>query len=263
MRRRPPCPRRMSSRPRQKGATVEPSPADEQGPGSLYSNAKILHQAAAVWGSRGTQVRAELTSLDLAGTRVNPLFQPENPAVQPSIPLTHSGLSAGQYFDVKNAYGSPAFPPAELASKPVTVRNVSDIVLARALDVKLEPIGTLGFSSRASAPSVIASSAKVRNQPAGCIRIVAGDKAASTQLRLPPAGVTLSAAGSRDPVNLALGRFSPNYSYPTRPLLPDETAALAIPGDFSPVPWRLLVRSAAGSVAVCGFSPARSRALTQ
>ena len=35
---------------------------------SLYSNAKILHQAAAVWGSRGTQVRAELTSLDLAGT---------------------------------------------------------------------------------------------------------------------------------------------------------------------------------------------------
>jgi hypothetical protein len=250
----------MSSRPRQKGATVEPSPADEQGPGSLYSDAKILHQAAAVWGSRGTQVRAELTSLDLAGTRVNPLFQPENPAVQPSIPLTHSGLSAGQYFDVKNAYGSPAFPPAELASKPVTVRNVSDIVLARALDVKLEPIGTLGFSSRASAPSVIASSAKVRNQPAGCIRIVAGDKAASTQLRLPPAGVTLSAAGSRDPVNLALGRFSPNYSYPTRPLLPDETAALAIPGDFSPVPWRLLVRSAAGSVAVCGFSPARSRA---
>ena len=230
---------------------------------SLYSNAKVLHQAAAVWSSRGTQVRAELTSLDLAGTRVSRLFQPEKPAAQPPIPLTYSGLSAGQYFDIKNAYGSPAFPPAELASKPVTVRNVADIVLARALDVRLAPIGTLGFSPQATAPRVIASSATVRDRPAGCVRIVAADRAASTQLRLPPSGVTVSAAGSRSPVNLALGRFSPDYSYPTRPLLPDETAALTIPRDFSPVPWRLLVRLPGGSVTVCGFSPARSKALTQ
>jgi hypothetical protein len=230
---------------------------------SLYSNARVLHQAAVVWSSRGTQVRAELTSLDLAGTRVSRLFQPEKPAAQPPIPLTYSGLSAGQYFDIKNAYGSPAFPPAELASKPVTVRNVADIVLARALDVRLAPIGTLGFSPQATAPRVIASSATVSDRPAGCVKIVAADRAASTQLRLPPSGVTMSAAGSRSPVNLALGRFSPDYSYPTRPLLPDETAALTIPRDFSPVPWRLRVRLPGGSVTVCGFSPARSKALTQ
>jgi hypothetical protein len=145
----------------------------------------------------------------------------------------------------------------------VTVRNVADIVLARALDVRLAPIGTLGFSPQATAPRVIESSATVRDRPAGCVRIVAADKAASTQLRLPPSGVTVSAAGSRSPVNLALGRFSPDYSYPTRPLLPDETAALTIPRDFSPVPWRLLVRLPGGSVTVCGFSPARSKALTQ
>jgi hypothetical protein len=218
---------------------------------SLYSNAKVLHQAAALWGSRGTQVRAELTALDLAGTKVSRLFQPENPAAQPPIPSTHSGLSDGQYFDIKSAYGSPAFSPAELASKPVTVRNVADIVLARALDVRLQPTGTLAPAPHATPPRLIASTTRVRDRPAGCIRIVAGDKAASTQLRLPPGGVTLSAAGSRAPVNLALGRFSPSYGYPTRPLLPGESAALAIPGDFSPVPWRLLVRTPGGSVTVC------------
>ena len=32
----------------------------------------------------------------------------------------------------------------------------------------------------------------------------------------------------------------------------EGSVTLAIPGDFSPVPWRLLVRTPGGSVTVCG-----------
>ena len=110
---------------------------------AMYSNTSELESRAQYWANRASQTKAELAVLDLARGTVWPTFLAEDPAGQPPIPLANMPLDAGDYFRVADAYGSPAYSPEQLASLRVPVRQVADIVLARALALDLEPLRSL------------------------------------------------------------------------------------------------------------------------
>jgi len=190
---------------------------------AIYSNAWVLERSAKSWGTRGVQVRAELTALDLAGARVERGFVAEDPLATPPIPFTHAGLSAAQYFAVKGAFGSPAFSPEELQSQPIVDRDIADIVLARALRLQLAATPTPDWSTAVSVPRVVTTSGTARTD-GGCITVTPRHSHAASQIALPAGGGALSANG-RIPVNLALGRFGPGYSIRCRHSSPARRAS--------------------------------------
>jgi hypothetical protein len=218
---------------------------------SIYSNATILGQSAATWSDRGVQDRAELTALDLARGTVPLAFRPEDPAGRPPIPLTHLPIGAVNYFAIEREFGSPAYRPSELDRLPAVTRRVVDIVLARALLLHLEPVGSLPRDT-GDQPRVVATTAVKRNAGRGCVTLVPKDGAASSQIELPMDGVGLT-AGRGQPVQLALSRFGGEYDFPLGPLQQGRSATLTIPPDAATDPWRLLVASAEQPVRVCGL----------
>ena len=216
----------------------------------LYSNSIMLEKNARAWASVGDQVRAELAALDLARGHVDPTFLPEDPAAPVQVPNTHLIMTASQYYIVSDAYGSPAFSSTELRTAPLEDRRVADIVLARALDVRLRPTPSLEPSRDAAAPEVVASDADSSDSGPSCIVLTPGDAPASSQILLPRGGVALSTSGS-EPVGLVLGRFG-GYDYPLQPLQPEGAAALLIPPDADQTPWRLYLRPTEQDVTACG-----------
>ena len=137
---------------------------------SMFSNAPELKRSAEGWATRGTQAKAELAALDLARGTVQPSFLAEDPAGRPPIPDTRMTAEAGEYFQVADAYGSPAYSRAELPSLPASVRRVADIVLARALALRLKPLRSLPPGA-AERPDVLASAASARSSARGCVRL--------------------------------------------------------------------------------------------
>ena len=216
---------------------------------ALYSNVAALDHNARIWAARGKQVRAELAALDIAGDRAAPLFQPEAPGAVPPIPSTHTLLTAHEYAQIKAAYGTPAFTPAELHTIPLADRGVADIVLARALGLKLHPATSFQPSPQAQRPRVLVTDAKHHDKGRSCVVLSPAHTPVPSQVAMPPGGAAI-ATGGRAPVSLALGRFSPGYPYPLQPLR--RAGLLYIPPDSDSTPWRLLIRPTQQPVTVCG-----------
>jgi hypothetical protein len=221
---------------------------------SMYSNIEALKGSAETWATRGLQARAEMAATDLAHGIVAPSFLPGNPFAQPRIPPTYLTISAGDYFALARDYGTPAFSPAQLGSQSAPTRRVADIVLARALSLHLEPVRSLPRTARAR-PRVISTTADARDFRQGCVTLVPGDEPASSQIALPDGGVAV-AAGSGEPVNLALARFGDAYDFPLASVSPGRRALLRIPTDAAPAPWRLLIHKTRQPVILCGLSGA-------
>jgi hypothetical protein len=218
---------------------------------ALYSNITVLDKNARFWASQSKQVRAELAALDLAQGSVDPSFQAEGPTSVPRIPYTHMTLTAGEYFAVKAAFGTPAFSPTELHSAPLADRHVADVVLARALDLKLRPAPSLNPSAKAERPKVVTTTGTTRDSGPSCVTIAPRSGPAGSQVALPRGGIALSTSGG-SPVGLVLGRFG-GYGYPLQQLQPRGAAVLVIPPDLNPTPWRLLVGPAQQPVTACGL----------
>jgi hypothetical protein len=216
----------------------------------MFSNAPELKRSAEGWAARGSQAKAELAALDLARGTVQPSFLAEDPAGRPPIPDTRMTAEAAEYFQVADAYGSPAYSLTELPSLPASVRRVADIVLARAVALRLKTLRSLPRGA-AERPDVLASTASVRRSAPGCVRLTPEGGPASSQVALPRGGAALAAAGG-EPVGLALARFSDGYAFPLGPLPSDKPALLGIPADAAPAPWRLLIGPARQPVLVCG-----------
>jgi hypothetical protein len=217
---------------------------------SMFMNTSELKDRAEHWGGLGNQTKAELAALDLARDTVQPTFLAEDPAGQPPIPRTHMGANAEQYFRIADAYGSPAYSPARLPSVHASVGRTADIVLARALALELEPLRSL--PRRASdRPDVLSPGASVRSSARGCVRVTPDSGPAPSQVALPRGGVALETT-RREPLTLALARFSDGYAFPLKPPPPHKPALLSIPSDASPAPWRLLIGPARQPILVCG-----------
>ncbi len=101
---------------------------------ATLTNGDRLRQAADGLQGIAQQERGGLAALELTRGRVSPGFE---------LTAQNSGvdylgfLDAGSYFSAIDAYGSPAYSPAELATAPEQARVAADKVFAAALGVHL------------------------------------------------------------------------------------------------------------------------------
>jgi hypothetical protein len=187
-------------------------------------NGARLHDAAGGLDGIAQQQRGGLAALELARGRVDPRFE----LTQENSGVDYLGLlDAGSYFSAVDAYGSPAYTPAELATASESARSAADMVSAAALGVRLSAGGEA--------------------QPGTCLPLDPG--AAGVTVPVPPQGVVLRASGAGTQVSL---RRYAGASFPVAlgPLQPGTTELLLIPPDRSARPWSLRL-TGGGRVTAC------------
>ena len=164
--------------------------------------------------------RADLAAIEIARDRVDPDF-----VLSEDIAGTgYVHIDAGSYLSARDAFGSPAFSEAELATAPADAREPADRVLAAGLDLELSPV----------APPQTQASCRTLAAPAS--------------VTLPPGGALLRASGG-DP-EVSLGRFADGFPVALGALEPDRWERLAVPSDRSPRSWRMRLQGDA-AVTVC------------
>jgi hypothetical protein len=195
---------------------------------SLAGNLALLRDGGRIFreGSRG--VGAELAMLDLARPHVDPNLDLSQ-APERLSPLLLFGTRAANYYAVVDRYGSPAPAPDEVERQPEDVRRASDQFLARVLGLTLTP-----------APRSLRQCERLRS-----------DQGAPVGFELPAGGASIGVAGGRSGTVTA-GRFADSPSAEVGTVSSAEPAALRVPPDASPVPWRAAV-TGARSVEVCAL----------
>jgi hypothetical protein len=191
-------------------------------------NGDRLRQAANGLAGIAQQERGGLAALELARGQVSPGFE----LTEQNSGVDYLGLlDAGSYFSAVDAYGSPAYTPAELASAPEAGRAAADKVSAAALGVRLQP----GGQARAGT----------------CASLQA---ATGAVVGVPSEGVVLRAGGPGTQVTL---RRYASDSFPVvlGQLPAGQMELLRIPADRSPRTWSVQLRGG-GRVTACRAQPA-------
>jgi hypothetical protein len=145
-------------------------------------------------------VSTSLGALELARNRVEPTFRPD--------PVRAPDVSADQYFDVTEEFGSPAASPEEILRRPEDARANADGVLAAALRLDLRPAGpptTLG-----PIPRPVAQSLGVGEPKAGCLEFKPFAPRSSVEVRVPAAGLWLRPREGAN-AEVRLRRFGDSY----------------------------------------------------
>jgi len=188
------------------------------------ANGARLHDAAGGLTAFAQKERGGLAALELARDRVDPHLE----LTQENSGVDYLGLlDAGSYLSAVDAYGSPAYTPAELVTAPESARSAADMVSAAALGIRLAPGG--------------------EPPPGSCLPIHPG--MSGTTITLPPQGVALKASGPG--TQASLRRYAA-ASFPVAlgALRPGTTELLLIPPDRSPRPWSLRL-TGGGRVTAC------------
>lgn len=215
---------------------------------SIASNVLYLHDAYAHNYHPVSQLeKAALGAIEIARDTVEPGFVLSEELV--GTGFVH--VEAGPYLSARDAFGSPAYSDAEIASGSPEARFAADKVLFGALRMGLSP----------AAASALPPQRRVAAQPgaAGVISIpanrcvaVPSEGIVSPLLSLPRAGVVIR-AGAGPISNIKLTRFATG-DFPivmTEGILPGRTAEVAIPPDRSTVRWTMRLETP-GSAIVCG-----------
>jgi hypothetical protein len=197
---------------------------------AAVANVTSLRDAVPTLATIAQQERGGLAALELARDRVDPalLLVPQNSDVDY---LGHQ-LDAGSYLSAVDAYGSPAYTPAELAGAPEDARVAADKVSGAALRIRLAP-GTIASGQR-------------------CLKINA---ASGPTARVPAGGLVIRPLAGE--VHAALRRYA-RTSFPLSwgPLPKGKDQLLRIPPDRSTVPWVVqLTGSGVAQVCPAGAQP--------
>jgi hypothetical protein len=238
---------------------------------SIAGNIRELRNQTSILVEDSHYIRAGLTALEMSRGTVAPTFQldstlatatPErtgplgNSLVDNGVPIRD--VQAGGLFRVFDRYGSPAFTPAEITQQSPGVRRAADVVLVRAMAVRLVP--TAGGPSDATrpAPRPIAppgDSWSAGSQ--GCVKLSRSAGAGTGMVALGTQGATVH-AGDGGAVTVNVGRFGDGTPVHLGTVPAGASAELRIPPDFtpeqSPIRWRVGVEDAAGA-SVCGLGP--------
>jgi hypothetical protein len=171
-------------------------------------------------------VRSQLAMIELARERVPADFSPatDTPDVSPPVLISR----AGPYLDAVDRFGSPAFSVEEVAEQSEEVRRGADVVLARALGVRVRPVTIAGDTRE------------------GCRRIAPAEHPGGFQLSA--GGVLVRATGQA--AELKLRRFADTFALTLGTLGSGESARIRIPVDPAPAPWWI---SGSASLTVCGL----------
>jgi hypothetical protein len=185
-------------------------------------------------------VRAEITPLEIGGSRMSPDFVPD-PQKAPQI-VVRDYLGA-----VRDIGSSPAYTEAQLATIDEGHRQLADSVFVRGYALALVP-----GAPRTGGPAPVAQRTQgIRlRRSAGCVTAqpVVQGATVTVSLRIPPGGMSLQAPGAA----VSLRRFASGFAGAT-PLSGGATrAVLRIPRDRSARPWYAQVQDAL-SVRACGL----------
>ena len=169
------------------------------------------------------QERGSLAALELARDRVDPGLE----LTEENSDVDWLGLlDAGSYLSAVDAYGSPAYSPAELAGAPERGRVAADKVSGAALGIGLDP------APRASGR---------------CLTVNVGGAPAVTPV--PAGGLVLQATTGG--VQAGLRRYaSDSFPLALGALSPSRAELLRIPADRSSRPWTLAL-TGTGRARVC------------
>lgn len=180
---------------------------------ATLANFSLLRQSANGLAGIGEQERGGLAALELTRGAVAPDFI----LTEKNSGVDYLGIvDAASYFSAIDAYGSPAYTPAELAAAPEVARAAADKVFAAALGLELAPIDPDGLGP--------------------CTPIVVG--AEPTVVPIPPAGAAL--LGGTGEQRVSVRRYgTESFAVKLGTLTPADAVALTIPKDGSPQSWQL------------------------
>jgi hypothetical protein len=196
---------------------------------SIAGNLYKLRTQARFFDQASDRHRAGLTALALAGSAVPPQFILVTGHAEQLRANTIEGLlPASGYRRVLADYGSPAYSPAELMSRPQAVRNTADFVLLHATGSELRPTGSLPASHNPAPRGLLAFGGKWTTASRGCIELRPSDAAAGGVLSLPAPHLAL-AANAGPPVVVRAGLFADGAAIPIGSLQGGGRVVLDLP----------------------------------
>ncbi|HEY0317543.1 MAG TPA: glycosyltransferase family 87 protein [Solirubrobacterales bacterium] len=195
--------------------------------------------------------KASLGAVEVARDTVEPGFVL-------SEELTGTGyvhVDAQSYLSARDAFGSPAYDPAEIAAAAPVARFAADKVLFAALRIGLAPVpGSL--TPFKPPPRALPGPPITVSVPVGSCISVGSNGSSSPLLRLPRTGGRIE-AGS-DPIEkVKLTRFAAG-EFPielAEAIAPHRAAELRIPPDRSNMPWRMQLETGSSTTVCGGTSP--------
>jgi hypothetical protein len=213
---------------------------------SLVANVDEMREGGGYFRTEASYNRAELAALELVRNRVSPDTLVEEPS---SALLPHGDMiiSAGNYFDAIDDFGSPAYSEAELAAAGPLQRAAADQELGRVLGIGIAPANRFGkVGAGAVRPGSVALNMAVQRQ-GHCVflRPTPGFQGRATLIL--PRGSFRYGVDRTTQVRVALGRFGDGFSVKPAPV--SGPATVAIPLDRSPRRWRALVQSSTPVIA--------------
>jgi hypothetical protein len=197
---------------------------------SLATNIALLRDGASFIRDYSAVVRADLAMAELAGDRADPDLEPlrDEPFGEAFF---NAPITISDYLAVVDEFGPIGFSPSELEGQLESTREGADRVLAGAYRLRL---------TTSAKPPPVESCRVVKPMLSGG-PIVA---------ELPAGGAAFRARGADGDVRV--GRFGTIPSVEVGTASRDATAAVRIPTDSAPQPWRALV-TGPRSLEVCGL----------
>lgn len=196
---------------------------------SLLANGMIMGEGGKVVRLESATNRAQLGALEIARDRVSEDFTVE------SGELTTTSnpdmlFDAGDYFDVAESFGSPAYDEGELGGAPEQARESADLLLERAL-----PVSVRGGFSPVPGPAIVVHEGDHVRRSGGCVLFLPAPAAEGRlTFTVPSGGLTYDVAAGERP-ELKLRRFGEGFA--VLPELPLGPARVTIPSDRSSRPW--------------------------
>ncbi len=193
---------------------------------AALSNVSDLHREwAEDFSGFGRLQRGGLAALELSRNVVDPSFE----LTEQNSGVYYVGyLDAGSYFSAVDAYGSPAYSPAELAAASEGSRISADQVFTAAYAIRLR-----------AAPA---------DPPEGCAEITLGREPAGVEIGL--AGAVLRAQPGAT-AEVRIRRYAESlFPVEIGTIGGGDEALVEIPRDLSSQPWELGL-SGRGAIAVC------------
>jgi hypothetical protein len=183
--------------------------------GTLWSGYQLMRDRSAL-------TEADLGALEIGRGHIPPEFGLGEDITRTPYLVN---VSAGAYYRERDAHGSPAATPGEIASAGPGVQQSVDNVLAAGYRLALDPVPT---------PATARGS--------GCRRLRPAFDASSTEIELAP-GVTRITNLGAAPADVAVRRFAPiGMAVGLGTLRPRGSARIDLPADRLSIPWHLVAK---------------------
>jgi hypothetical protein len=211
---------------------------------AIISNLDPLRQAGTTLRSAAQLTKAELGTLELTRSIVNPNFV--------SAGVIFGIVKAGPYLAAERQLGSPAATAMQIAGYPENIRAAADAQLISIHQISVLPALPRSTTAAIAPPNVDAVASGAAAVAGGCRRFVpAGFTTAASspalELTVPLTGLLIRTVGGA--ATIGLRRFATEFQS-LGSLDPDRSWVLRIGPDLSSQPWHVRVGDS-GQATIC------------